>query len=251
MNILTFFTPAELSTVNFDSELTVIIDVLRGSTTLATAFFNGAVQIIPVGDTKHAFKLAKENDNDNIVLCGSINGEIIDGFDLGNSPLEYKPEIVQGKRLIYCSINLSRALAVARHQSRVMLGCFNNLHSIVNGLGEISTLLILCAGKNGRFSIEDTVCAGMFIQYILNKLETDFSLNDASSTARYLFYRHHRDIAGMLQQSSHGIYLGKLGYAQDIDYAAMLNTTEFIPELSLEKSYLIPTVPTGSSVQIG
>ncbi len=241
MNIFTFFTPAELSTARLESEATIVIDVLRGATTIATAFASGATQVIPVDDIEQAHDFASKGDTESTILGGSINGEIIDGFNLGNSPLEFNPQNVQGKRLIYCSINIAQALAVAKNQQRVMLGCFNNLHAILNNLGDVSNLLILCAGKFGRFSMEDTVCAGMFIQYILNSIETEFSLNDASSTARYLFYRHHRNIAGMLEQSSHGIYLSKLGFGKDIEYAAMMNTIEIIPELSLDKKYLIPT----------
>ncbi len=250
MNILTFFTPAELSTVRLDSEVAVVIDVLRGSTSLVTALNNGASRIIPVGDMANARKLAELNHDDSPVLCGSINSEIIDGFELGNSPLEYQPARVAGKTLIYCSVNMARSLAVARAQSRVLIGCFNNLYSLMNLIGDVSTLLILCSGKNGRFSLEDTVCAGMLIQLVLNKLESDFSLNDASSTARYLFYRHHRDIKGMLAQSSHGLFLNKLGYGDDIEYASLLNTFDIVPEMSLDKKYLLRAVSVESDVEV-
>jgi 2-phosphosulfolactate phosphatase len=250
LNILTFFTPAEFATARLESDVVVIFDVLRGSSTLATAFSNGVTQVIPVGDVERARKVVANGDRQKMLLGGTINGEIIDGFDLGNSPLEYTPGRVQGKKLVYCSLNITEALSAARYQERVLFGCFNNLHTVLNNISNISTLMILCAGKSGRFSLEDTVCAGMFIQVILNNIETEFSLNDASTTARYLFYRHHRDIAGMLEQTSHGIYLNKLGYAKDLNYISKLNTIEVVPELSLDKLYLIPTMSINNNIEI-
>jgi len=242
LNILTFFTPAEMTNINIGADVVVVVDVLRGSTTIASAFKAGASKIIPCGDLEHAFRIQNELGHDKALLCGNINDEYIDGFNLGSSPLEFTPAVIQHKALIFCSPNITKALAIARHHQRILLGCFNNLNAVLECLGNPANLIVLCAGKNGHFSLEDAVCAGMMIQFLLNRTETEFSLNDAASTARYLFYRHHRDILGMLNQSAQGIFLSKLGYSQDIEYSARLNTLNIVPELSLGKDYIIPTV---------
>jgi 2-phosphosulfolactate phosphatase len=242
MDILTFFTPAEMASVKLDSETVVAIDVLRGATTITSALKAGASKIIPVGDLEHIHALKEKLGREDVLLCGSQNGEIIDGFELGNSPLEYTPSKVQRKTLLYCSVNMANALAVARQQSRVLLSCFNNMSAVLSSVGTPQTLLFLCVGKLGRFALEDAVCAGMLIQLILNKADGEVSLNDASTTARYLFYRHHRDIAGMLRQSSHGIFLRKIGFEDDLEYAAQTNIINIVPELSLEKDHILPTV---------
>lgn len=242
MDILTFFTPAEMASVKLESEMVIVIDVLRGTTTITSAFKSGASKIIPVGDLAHTHTLREKLGRENVILCGSLNGENIDGFELGNSPTDYSPAKVQRKTLLYCSVNMAKALSVARYQSRILLGCFNNMNAVLSSIGSPPALLLLCAGKSGRFAVEDAVCAGMFIQMLLNKMEGEISLNDASTTARYLYYRHHRDIAGMLNQSSHGIFLSKLGLAGDLEYAAQTNTVNIVPELSLEKDHIIPTV---------
>jgi 2-phosphosulfolactate phosphatase len=248
LDILTFFTPAEMINLEIESEAVVVIDVLRASTTISAAFRAGASKIIPVADIEEARELSTTTGRENSLLCGSANGEPIDGFDLGNSPSEYVPGLVQRKTLFYYSLNLANTLLVARSQSRVLLGCFNNMNAILESTRDSNTIIFLCVGKNGRFALEDSVCAGMYIQYILNNIDGDFSLNDASTTARYLFYRHHRDILGMLHQSSHGMHLCKLGFDNDLGIAALPNIINIVPELSLEKNHIIPTVAVESMI---
>jgi 2-phosphosulfolactate phosphatase len=231
-----------MTDLNINSDNVVIIDVLRACTTLTVALKSGATKIAPMEDPEQARATYYDQGPIKAALGGSINGELINGFELGNSPLDYTPAVLRHKTLIYCSDNLSRAIDAVRSQERVCLGCFNNMNAVLAAIRNCHIISFLCVGKNGRFALEDAVCAGMFIQFILNNIETNFSLNDAASTARYLYYRHHRDILGMLNQSSHGLYLSKLGYSTDLEYAAQVNNINIIPELSSDKSSIIPSV---------
>ena len=242
MDILTFFTPSEMAGVNINADVVIVIDVLRGATTISAALKAGAERIIPAADPPQALELATGMGREKVLLAGTVDGHRLDNFDLGNSPSEYSPSSVQRKPIVYCSNNISTALEISSPIGRVLVGCFNNIHSVLASIESSKTLLILCASKLGRFAMEDAVCAGMYIQYILNKIEGQFSLNDASATARHLFYRHHRNILGMLEQSSHGHYLTRLGYHADLEYAAMANVVNIVPELSLDKKNIIPTV---------
>src|SRR5690625_5365705 len=100
----------------------VIIDVLRASSTIVTALNNGAKSIIPVADMGEASKIAQNVDSENYLLCGEKDGVQIDGYDLGNSPLDYKPEVVGGKRLIFNTTNRSEE-HTSELQSRGHLVC--------------------------------------------------------------------------------------------------------------------------------
>ena len=222
----------------------------RSCTTLAVALKAGALEIIPLADPERARALYYQMEPSKTALGGSINGELINGFELSNSPLDYVPAAVQHRTLVYCSDNLSRAISSVKGQGQVVLGCFNNMSAVLTTIRECDTVSFLCVGKNGRFALEDAVCAGMFIQLILNNMESNFSLNDAAATSRYLYYRHHRDIRGMLNQSSHGQYLTKLGYATDLEYASQTNNINIIPELSTDQNRIIPSIAFESALNV-
>jgi len=249
MDILTFFTPAEMAGLKVTAETAIVIDVLLGTTTISAALKAGASKVITVSEVDEAVRLANELGRDKTLIGGNQGQDEIGGFDLSNSPGEYSLNKIQRKNIIYCSPDTAGAVAAARQAGRVLLGSFNNMQAVLQSVGSPSILHILCAGKSGRFSLEDAVCAGMFIQHILNRLEVDFSLNDASSTARYLYYRHHRNILGMLTQSSYGHYLSRLGQYKDIEYAGMMNIANIVPELSLDKNHFIPTVALEKMLQ--
>jgi len=249
MDILTFFTPAEMAGQKLKADAAIVIDVLLGTTTISAALKAGAAKVIITSEVNEAIRLANTLGREQTLIGGNqSNGEIA-GFDLSNSPGEYSINKIQRKNLIYCSSDTASAVAAARHADRVLLGSFNNMQAVIQSAGSPSVLHILCSGKAGRFAMEDAVCAGMFIQQILNRLEMDFSLNDASSTARYLYYRHHRNILGMLSQSSYGHYLSQQGHYKDIEYAGMMNIANIVPELSLDKHCFIPTVVLEKIIQ--
>jgi 2-phosphosulfolactate phosphatase len=242
MDILTFFTPAEMAGQKLTADTAIVIDVLLGTTTISAALKAGASKVITVSEVDEAVKLADELGRKNTLIGGNQGISEISGFDINDSPGEYSLNKIQRKNLVYCSPDIAGAVTAARLAGRVLLGSFNNMQAVLQSAGSPLTLHILCAGKDGRFSLEDAVCAGMFIQQILNKAEVDFSLNDASSTARYLYYRHHRNILSMLTQSSYGSYLSRLGRYKDIEYAGMINIANIVPELSPDKSHFAPTV---------
>ena len=241
MDILTFFTPAEMSGVDYIPDAVIIFDVLRGSTTISSAFKSGTSRIIPAADIGKANDLAEKIGRGNVLLCGSTNGEKIEGFDLSGSPLEASGDRVAGKTIIYLAVNISNAISASKKAARVLIGCFNNMQAVLESIGHPRTIHLVCAGKMGRFSFEDAVCAGMFVQLVVDSFSGEIALNDASSTARFLYYRHHRDLEGMLRQSSQGHHLSKLGYDDDLEYAAQISNINIVPELSLDKTHLIST----------
>ncbi len=242
MDILTFFTPAEMAGLDTSADVVIVIDVLRGTTTMTAAFDAGASKIIPVLDIDMAFKINQKIGIEKSLLCGAHKNENIDGFDLGSSPLEYTPDKVKGKILVFYSINTSKAVDAARNSGRVLLSCFNNIQAVIESVEYPSKMYLLCTGKMGRFSFEDAVCAGMFIQRFIDSYSGEIGLNDASATSRHIYQRHRKNILKMLQQSSQGHFLTKIKSEKDLEFAARVDSVNIVGELSLDKTHILPTI---------
>jgi 2-phosphosulfolactate phosphatase len=239
--VITLFTPSELVGIDLRGGVAIVIDVLRGSSTIVQALKNGASRIIPAGEIDEARALADEWPTGEYLLCAERNALKVDGFNLGNSPFEYDPETVSGKDLIYSSTNCSKALLASYEADRVIIGTFNNISAIMESVGTASRIFLVCAGKMGRFALEDAVCAGMFVNEFLRDSSHEIALNDASRTAKLLFDFYHRDILKLLRESSHGNYLLTLGMDRDLDFVAQVDSERIVPELSLDKTYFFAT----------
>jgi len=106
-----YLTPTELERASLEDRRLLVVDVLRSSTSIATALQNGASKIIPVETVEEATRLAQTLDPKSRLLCGERDGRKVGGFDLGNSPREYTRERVDGKTLVFASTNASPLMA--------------------------------------------------------------------------------------------------------------------------------------------
>ena len=239
--VIALFTPSELIGLDLHGSTVIVIDVLRGSSTIINALKNGANRIVPVGEVADARAMADNYSTGEFILCAERNGLKVEGFSLGNSPMEYDPEIVAGKDLIYSSTNCSKALLASYAADRVLVGTFNNLSAVLDSIVLPTRVFLVCSGKMGRYALEDSVCAGMFVNEFLKDSAHEVALNDAARTAKLLFDFYHRDILTMLKESSHGNYLMQLGLARDLEFASVVDSVRIVPELSLDKTYIFAT----------
>lgn len=175
--------PAELreSTV-------VVIDLLRATTTITQALASGAVDVVPFLEVADAAAAAEKEGRGQVLLGGERRGMKIDGFDLGNSPAEYTPEVVAGKRVFLTTTNGTRALDHARLARRVLCGALVNLSVIVEFVRGEPRVDILCAGTGGEPTREDELAAGAIV-YLLTEGELPaagnaWELNDGAVAAR-------------------------------------------------------------------
>ncbi len=201
----------------------VVVDVLRASSSIATALSNGCVGIYPITEPAEAFPFASDPD---VLACGERNGVRIGGYDLGNSPAEFTRENVGNKRLVMCTTNGTRAIRAASACRRLFVGCFLNAPAVASRLlGDGDDVTILCAGQDGNFSLEDTLCAGM----ILSELEGEMS--DAAVACVAIFEQYQDRIAEVLLESEHGRFLQEIGFGDDIEYCARTGVLDTVPEL--------------------
>lgn len=229
MNINVLLSPLNADELYFTNKTTVVIDVLRASTTITTAIANGAKELIPVDTIEFAMKVSGNAFGGQTILAGERNTKKIEGFTLGNSPLEFESGNVSGKSIILFTTNGTKAIVKAKFSEYLFICSFNNLQSVTEKLLELNNdVNILCAGSNGMFCIEDTVCAGMLIKSI-EKLDKKVDITDAGKASVILSDNFGSSIINVLQKSEHGQKLINSGFESDVEYCANFNTTDVIP----------------------
>jgi 2-phosphosulfolactate phosphatase len=227
------FLPSEIEQTNLAGKIAVVIDVLRASTTIATALHNGCREIVPVQTPEQAFARRNQLEHPEVLLCGERSGFRIEGFDLGNSPFEYTQTVVQDRTLIFSSTNGSQAMVKAAGADRLVVGSFVNLNPVLDFClnAGLTKPVIICSGKEGRFSLEDTVCGGMMIAGLTQRAEARPQLTDSALSALRLYSLYQEDLLQMLLSSAHGKYLAGLGFQKDLEYSCQIDLVPVVPLL--------------------
>ncbi len=229
MKLDVLFSPVQADELFFTGKTTVVIDVLRASSTIITALTNGAKEVIPVGTIEFAVKVSGGIFGGHTLLGGERNTKKIEGFALGNSPSEYTNEIVSGKSIVFYSTNGSRAIVKAKYSANLFICSFNNLKTLAEHLKKLNEdVIILCAGNNNFFSLEDSVCAGMLVTELIAGNKTA-ELTDASTGALALYKSFGKNIFKMLSETDHGQLLITNGFEGDLKACAAFDSTNVIP----------------------
>ncbi|MEX1010902.1 MAG: 2-phosphosulfolactate phosphatase [Balneolaceae bacterium] len=226
-----FFSVHSFQEEELRDRVVVVADVLRATSTIVTAIHNGARGVIPVADMGEASKIAQNVDSDNYLLCGEKDGVMIEGYDLGNSPLEYTPERVKGKTLIFNTTNGTKALRKSFSADEVYIAAFLNLDQVVEKLSSVGKdVVIVCSGWKGRLSMEDLLLAGSII-YHLGDGNLPSEARDGAKVAFSLYEKFGKDLASVILNSNHGFRLRNLNSVADIEYCSQVNTHRVLPVL--------------------
>lgn len=210
----------------------VVIDVLRASSTMIAALESGAKGIVPVEDMSDAGRIAQNLDSENYLLCGEKDGEKIEGYDLGNSPLEYTPDRVKGRTIIFKTTNGTIAIRRAHLAKNIYIGSFLNLNAVVNVLKQSTgDIILLCAGWRGRLALEDLLCAGNII-YELNQGELPENARDGVKIAFGLFEKFGNDISSVVKSSNHAYRLQGIVGEEDVSYCCTVNAIDILPVMN-------------------
>ena len=230
-NLDVFYSLHSFQEEELRDKIVVVIDVLRASSTIVTALMNGAKAVIPVADMGEASKISQNVDSDNYLLCGEKDAVKIEGYDLGNSPLEYTKEVVGGKTLIFNTTNGTKAIKKSMGSSQVYIASFLNVGTVVKHLKKVDQQIVLvCAGWKGRLAFEDMLLAGNIINDLCGGTLEDES-RDGAKVAFSLYDRYGGDIASVIHKSNHAMRLKEVVGSDDIDYCCRLNTAEILPRL--------------------
>lgn len=200
----------------------IVIDVLRASTTITTALHSQAEKVIPCLSVEEARQLAR--DRPGSLLGGERQGQKLPGFDLGNSPAEYSPDRVAGKPIVFTTTNGTQAMARCVGSARILIGSLVNRRAVCDAVENDERIDIVCAGTNGQFSMEDAMAAGAIADKLPNH-----ALNDAAFVCKALWER--QTPGHVLAHSLGGRNLLGLGMDADLELAAQLDRFEIVPEL--------------------
>jgi len=232
IHIEVHFTPNHLDEMQLKDKNIVIIDVLRASTTIITALHHGAKEIIPVSTVENAVKISGSLFGDVTLRAGERNAKMIEGFNLGNSPLEYTPEVVKGKSIILMTTNGSVAIVKGKHARHLVVAGFVNMHAVIQFIEELdSDFMIICAGKENHFCLEDAVCAGRIINELEKTKKTGLVLDDAAIAASTIDKTFGKNILKMLKSAEHGKYLTSIGFGDDLKVCAEIDSMDALPTL--------------------
>jgi 2-phosphosulfolactate phosphatase len=228
MKIDTYFTVEELDPAALEGATVVVVDVLRATTTLVEALANGARGIYATASTEEAVKLAQSLGREDTLLCGERKGAKVPGFDLGNSPREFTSAAVEGKRLVMSTTNGTRALTKGQHGARLLVCAFTNLSAVAKAVDDVERLVVLCAGREGRFTLDDALCAGHLVRMVQD--ERECMLNDASqAAAAWAGFR--KPTRKFFEATDGGRALVEIGLGDDLDICAEVDRHDVVAEM--------------------
>lgn len=207
----------------------VVIDVLRATSCMTTALAKRAVGVIPVETVHQAVNLHE----DDTLLCGERHCRKIAGFDFGNSPIELMQHDLEGKKMIITTTNGTRIIQKCHKGLHIICASFLNAKKCAEAIMKLNRdTMIVSAGTYDRFSIEDSLCAGLLVEELLSLSSKPIALNDFAK-AMHASYLHLKDrIEETLMESTNGKKLRKLGFEEDVKFCSMINKYPIAPILS-------------------
>lgn len=230
MRVEGYFSHAELEPADVQGKVVIVVDVLRATSTMAEALANGARAIYPTSGAEDAIKLATSLGREDLLLAGERKGLPIEGYDLGNSPLEFTRERIEGKRLIMNTTNGTPAFMAVLGAERVVAASFLNLTAVADAVADAERLVVVCAGRAGRFSLDDAVCAGMILGRLEERADAPLAMDDAAAASRTLARGVSVD-ASFLGGTDAGRALVDVGLEADLEHCARLDHHRVVPEM--------------------
>ena len=215
--LYTVLSPSLLELYDVKDSIVVIIDILRATSTIASALHNGAKAIIPVDSVAKCIKLGKQLD---VITAGERNGKIAEGLQYGNTPLQYTHDFINGKTLVLTTTNGTRLLhlALSENAKGIITGSFCNISAVCDYLiDQKSNVVLACAAWKNRINIEDTLFAGA----VITRIKDQFDLNcDASQMAEVLYSQAKDDLFEFMKEknASHYHRLMNFGLEKDIRF---------------------------------
>lgn len=227
-SLYTVLSPALLDLYEVKDAIMVVIDVLRATSTIATALYNGAAAVIPVDDIAKCITIG---DSIGGITAGERDGKIAPGLQYGNSPFEYPGEFVGGKILVLTTTNGTKLLhmALARGASHIITGSFPNYSAVCDYLVSQNKPVILgCSAWKDRVNMEDTLFAGA----VISRVKEHFNIEcDASGAAETLYDAAKADLYGFLKtkNATHYRRLTNFGLERDLQYCLSMDQANVLP----------------------
>lgn len=219
----------DINESKLENKIAIVIDMFRATSVITTALSNGCKEVIPFLTIEESKEYADTLNRNEYVLGGERNAIKIEGFDLSNSPLEYTKEVVKDKSVIMTTTNGTRTLTECGAAKRIFIAAMINGKTVAEKLAEINEdVVIVNAGTNGNFSMDDYICSGYIINEIL-KIRKNVDLTDIAKTAN-MIYESNTDIISYVKEATHYSVMRSLGLDDDIDYCIKKDIIDIVPE---------------------
>lgn len=231
MKLFVYHTP-ELAPTDVVPDCAIAVDVLRATTTIAAALAAGAEAVQAFSDLEQLIQVSEAWPAERRIRIGERGGKTVDGFDMGNSPLDCTPERVKGCRIFMSTTNGTRALQRVQAASVVLTAALTNRQAVVQSLqaDQPDVVWIVGSGWEGSFSLEDTVCAGAIADSLLAAGNQDELVGNDETLAAIALYRQYQDnLLELLHQASHGKRLLRLNNHVDLEYCAQMDILDVLP----------------------
>ncbi len=216
-----------------NSQIAVVIDVLRATTTISYALTNGADSIQVFSNLDLLREEADLWDPEKKLMLAERGGKKIEGFDLGNSPLSVTRDLVYGKRLFMSTTNGTKSLQKVQNVKYLYSMALTNRKAVADRIISLnkSDILILGSGWEGSYSLEDSLAAGALADYLINNSNSKVNIvNDELNAALALWHYWKEDILKCLKTATHGKRLTSLGnYEDDFNCCAQLDCLDIVP----------------------
>jgi 2-phosphosulfolactate phosphatase len=222
----------QLTPQDVQGRVVAVIDVLRASTTIAVALANGARAVIPFEGSEDAIMRSKQMERGAFLLAGERRMLKMEGFDLGNSPLEHARESVDGKTVLLATTNGTKALLAVQGARDVVVASYVNLTGVSTMLRAAlrggADITLVCAGQDRQFALEDAACAGRYVSNISKRL-SHIDLNDAALAASMIDRKYGDNLMRLFNTAAHGRALAAAGFEGDLAACAAVDSYPVIP----------------------
>lgn len=225
--------PELIHLYNVRDKVVVVVDILRATSCMVTAFEHGVESITPIADAQDCENMKLKG----YVISGERNGHKIPGFDKGNSPFEYMDNSIKGLKIAFTTTNGTLAIEKSKGAKQILIGSFLNLSSITRYLlMNDHNILVVCSGWKGKINLEDSLFAGALVDKLKKHIEPDC---DAPIVAQQLYLAAKDNMEKFLSSSSHVKRLNRLNIHEDIKFCLTPDQYHVIPVLKRDKLVLL------------
>ena len=227
------FSPALYPKYHRAESVVVIVDIFRATSTIIAAFENGARSIRPVATIEEAEACKREG----YLVGAERNCCRCDFADFGNSPFDYRPELVKGKDIVFATTNGTKSIHYAKSAYRIITGAFVNLQAVADEcIRKNRDVVVLCAGWEDKINIEDTIFGGALVEIL--QASGFQPAGDASLIALALWQKTKSNLSDYIKQTEHYGRLSANGLEDNVPYCLTLNLSDLVPVYSKEENVL-------------
>ena len=216
-----------------EESVVVIVDVFRATSTIIAAFENGARSIYPVATTNEAAEWKARG----FLVGAERNCRRCSFADFGNSPFDYRPELIEGKDIVFTTTNGTKAILYAQSAHRIIMGAFANLQAIADDcIRENRDVVVLCSGWEDKINIEDTLFGGALVEIL--QLHGFQPAGDSALIAFALWQLSKTNLKEYINKTEHYERLRINSLEDNVPYCLTLNQSKLVPVYSKEEKCL-------------